>query len=315
VTAILTTHHQPLKQPRAKAPAKARAKPRTSPRTGPKRRKPPQLTAANSDPMWLYVQAVQSPDQEIDFVTREFQKLVGRPLRAMREDFSGSAAAACEFVRRHPQNRAVALDLHGPTLAWGRKHNVGALPPDAQKRVALLRRNVLAPGREGRNADSVSAMNFSYWIFKTRAEMLRYFTTVRESLVDDGIFFLDIHGGYESTKEMEERRRVSVGGGRWFKYVWEQVRFDPLSFHASCAISFEFERGPALKRAFTYNWRVWSVPEVRELLGEAGFPRVTVYWEGDDGRGGGNGVFRPKKKGEADASFISYIVAEKTPRR
>ena len=37
--------------------------------------------------------------------------------------------------------------------------------------------------------DVVGAFNFSYWVFKTRPDMLRYFRRVRQALVTDGVFF------------------------------------------------------------------------------------------------------------------------------
>lgn len=275
------------------------------------RKKLPQLSAKNADKMFLYIKAVQSPEHEIDFVTREFRKIRQRPLRFLREDFCGTAISASEFVKRHKDNRAVALDLHKPTLAWGRKHHVALLPENAQSRISLLPRNVMTPGAEASGVDAVLAMNFSYWIFDTRESLAKYFSVVRKSLARDGVFFMDVHGGYEATKEMTERTKRWAGGGRWFKYVWEQKRFDPLTNKTECRIHFEFEKGPPLRDAFIYRWRVWSVPELRELLLAAGFRKVTVYLEGDDGHGGGNGIFRPKSQGHADASFIAYIVAER----
>ena len=44
------------------------------------------------------------------------------------------------------------------------------------------------------------------------------------------------------------------------------------------------------------------MPEIRELLLEAGFQRATVYWEGPN---------EETKEGDADAAFVVYIVAEK----
>jgi hypothetical protein len=268
------------------------------------------LTAKNADKHRLYQIAVQCPEAEIDFVTATFKKLRGRPARLMREDFCGTAFSACEFVKRHKDNRAVGLDLHQPTLDWGRRHNLSQLNPDEQRRIRLLRRDVLQPGKEGSGVDFVNAMNFSYWLFHTSKDLCGYFMTVRGSLARDGVLFLDVHGGYEATKVMQERRRLSYRGNK-FKYVWDQQAFDPISNRCRCAIHFEFEKGPALMNAFVYRWRVWSVPEIREMLAIAGFRKSTVYLEGDDGKGGGDGVFRPRTKGDADASFIGYIVAEK----
>ena len=78
-----------------------------------------------------------------------------------------------------------------------------------------------------------------------------------------------------------------------------------------CHIHFKFPDGSKIKRAFTYDWRLWTLPELRELLIEAGFAKVRVYWEGDDGDGGGNGEFKEHATGEPDLAWIAYIVAEK----
>ncbi|CAG0982222.1 hypothetical protein PHYC_01828 [Phycisphaerales bacterium] len=273
---------------------------------GTKHRKPV-LTAATADKHRLYEIAVQCPEAEIDFVTSRFKSLRGRPLRRLCEDFCGTSAAACEFVKRHADNYAEGLDLHAPTLAWARRHNVANLSPEQQRRIELIRRNVLHPRGADKSFDAVVAMNFSYWIFKTRETLRTYFGAVRAALASDGVFFLDTWGGYESMKEQRERRRC-VGG---FTYVWDQARYDPISGDLTCYIHFDFPRGPVMERAFVYDWRLWTLPELRELLTEAGFRKVTVYWEGEDEKGHGNSVFSPRKRGVADASFICYIGAEK----
>src|SRR5262249_35576632 len=148
----------------------------------------------------------------------------------------------------------------------------------------------------------------SYWVFKERQTLRRYFRSVRRSLASRGVFFLDIYGGYELMKEQRDRQQI--GGKRGFTYIWDPAYCDPISGDTLCHIHFPPRDGSGLRKAFTYDWRAWTLPEVRELLVEAGFRRSTVYWEGDDGRGGGNGIFKPAERGEACASFIAYIVAE-----
>jgi hypothetical protein len=67
-----------------------------------------------------------------------------------------------------------------------------------------------------------------------------------------------------------------------------------------------------MPRAFTYTWRLWTLPELREVLKEAGFERVTVYWQGtDEETGEGNGEFLPVDRGDPDPAWIAYLVAEK----
>lgn len=273
----------------------------------------PILTRATADKHELYERAVQNSEGEIDFVRDTFRSLRGTHASRLREDFCGTAASACEWVRRGPTHRAVGLDLHAPTLASGRKRHVAKLTSDQQKRITLLKRNVLDPGQPsvealGGKPQIVLAMNFSYWIFKTRPVLRDYFAAVRRSLDPRGVFFLDHYGGSDAYLEMQERRRIG-GPRRGFTYVWDQALYNPVTADKVCHIHFEFHKGPAWRNAFTYHWRLWSLVEVRELLVEAGFRDVHVYWEGDDGRGGGNGIFRKTTRGEACRCAIAYLAA------
>lgn len=67
-----------------------------------------------------------------------------------------------------------------------------------------------------------------------------------------------------------------------------------------------------MRRAFSYDWRMWTLPEIREIMGEAGYSNATVYWEGtEEGTEEGDGNFEPAVEGEADPAWIAYVVAEK----
>jgi hypothetical protein len=275
-------------------------------RTRSKTRRTPALTAATADKHVLYELAVQNPDAELHFVSTRYRKIRGRDLRVIREDFCGTGNSSCAWVRRHRENVAYGLDLHGPTLAWGRRNHVAPLTPDQASRVHLLRRNVLTPGDDVSHAQVVLAMNFSYWIFSTRESLRAYFQTVFRTMSSDGVFFLDHYGGWESVQVRTDRKRC-----KGFTYLWEQASFNPITHDATCRIHFEFRDGTALRNAFKYSWRLWTIPEIRELLFEAGFKSVDVFWEGDDDKGGGNGVFRLTKNPEPCPAHISFIVAAK----
>lgn len=281
-----------------------------------KKAKLPALNAASADRHQLYQASVQNVEAEIDFVDQTFRALRGRDAVRLREDFCGTGHTSCEWVRRRASNLAFGLDIDSETLEWGRRHELGMLDPDAADRVRHLERNVLEPG-DAVDMDCILAMNFSYWIFMDRPAMLRYFRSVRESLADDGIFFQDFYGGSESMEEREDERDCELPDGRAFIYVWDQHRFNPINGRMECRIHFTFEDGSEMRDAFTYHWRLWTLPEILELLAEAGFSRTTVYWEGDelddDGEptGEGDGVFTATTEGTADPAYICYIVSEK----
>lgn len=270
-------------------------------------------TASTADRHELYELSVQDVQAEIDFVDATCTALRGKPAQTLREDFCGTAASACEWVKRRPGNRAVGLDLDAPTLDWGRKRNIAALPEEAAERVKLLRRDVRKPGAEGSGVDVVLAMNFSYWIFGTRSALRGYFESVRESLAEGGVFVCDFYGGSDTMIEQEEVRRIN----RHFTYVWDQHRYNPITGDMECRIHFRFPDGSEMRDAFVYHWRLWTLPEIRELLTEAGFPAVTVYWEGTDPEDEevGSGEYEPRTVGDADPAFICYIVAEKKERK
>lgn len=266
--------------------------------------------AERADKQRLYLSAVQCAEAEVEFVSATFRRLRGRQATRLREDFCGTGAVACEWASRRPENRAVGLDIDGATLDWGKRYILSRLKPAPARRVTFLRRNVLRPGREGSRMDAVLAMNFSWQIFKTRRALLEYFRSVRRSMVKDGVFFLDICGGWESCREQKDTRRIAGGGGG-FTYIWDQARFDPITGDLLCHIHFRFPDGSSVRKAFTYDWRLWTIPEVRDVLADAGFESSGVYWEGDDDKGGGNGVFTREEKAEQCPSFVAYIVAAK----
>ncbi len=258
-------------------------------------------TARTADRHELYESAVQCVGADIDFAERIYRHAHGRRPAFIREDFCGTGAAAAEFVRRRPGNRALAVDLDTEVLAWGRQRAALRAGPAAE-RIEWLRQDVRTAAAP---AEIVLALNFSYFVFATRADLGGYFAAARRALQPGGMLILDMFGGAQAQLPQEERRKCAG-----FTYVWEQHAFDPLTFRAVNYIHFEFPDGTRLPRAFRYDWRLWNLPEVRELLAEAGFARTDVYWEGweADGRTG-NGRFRRVERAENCDTWIAYLVA------
>ena len=252
----------------------------------------------------LYEKSVQAVDVEVEFVQETFRALRARDAVSFREDFCGTASLCCEWVRSGKQRYAIGVDTDAAVLDWGRRNRVAKLTEAARARVRLLNDDVRTVATDP--VDIVGAFNFSYFCFKTREEMRGYFARVRDALQPDGLFFLDAFGGPDAFEVQKEKTKFDG-----FTYVWEQAEFEPITGRILCYIHFKFPDGSKIKRAFTYDWRLWTLPELRELLTEAGFSKVRVYWEGDDGKGGGDGVFKEHATGEADQAWIAYLIAEK----
>jgi len=252
----------------------------------------------------LYERSVQNVEHEIEFLQDTFRSIRGRTAYEFREDFCGTASASCQWVKQGDEYSAVGVDIEPSVLEWGRTNRLSRLAPADQARVQLLESDVMTA--ETSKVDLLAAFNFSYFIFDTRDVLRAYFRKSFEALKDDGLFFVDLFGGPEAQEETKEKTKH-----KGFTYVWHQAKFHPVSNHIRCHIHFKFPDGSRIKKAFTYEWRLWSAPEIRELLIEAGFSKATLYWEGEDEDGEGNGEFAPDEKGEADLAWIAYIVAEK----
>ncbi len=261
----------------------------------------PRLTAAAADPHLLYENAVQNPEAEVEFIDRAFAAAYGRLPRDLREDFCGTLNLGCCWIRRRPDNTALGVDLDGPTLDWGREHNVLPLGA-AAARATLVQDDVRRVS--GPPVDVLAATNFSWWCFHGRAELKGYLENCRRSLRDEGMLMLDIFGGSEAQVLQFEERDCDG-----FTYVWDQDAFNPITHEYVCRIHFRFPDGSELTDAFVYHWRLWSIPEVRDLLLEAGFSRVDVYWEGADEEGEPSGDFQLDDAGDNSPAWVAYLAA------
>ena len=260
--------------------------------------------AEQADIHELYEESVQNVTNEVEFLRSTFRDLRGRNAHSFREDFCGTASLACEWAKQGPEYSSIGVDIDAYVLEWGRENRVARLAPEEQARVSLIESDVQTV--QTPQVDILAAFNFSYWIFEQRAQMVAYMRRCFEALKDDGVLFMDMFGGPESFEETKEKTKHDG-----FTYIWHQAKFYPVTNHMQCYIHFKFPDGSKIKRAFSYAWRLYTAPELRDMLQDAGFRNVTVYWEGEDEDGEGNGEFTPSQTGEADLAWIAYIVAEK----
>jgi len=265
--------------------------------------------ASCADRHLLYQQSVQDVEAEIDFVEQTWSELRQRPAVFLREDFCGTANTACEWVMRDENHHAVGVDLDREVLDWSRANRLTQLDDAQFERIELLNEDVLQtrPGL----ADIILAMNFSYYLFVKRDDLREYFENVLDGLVSDGILFLDAYGGYEAPMVLTESRECKDEDGNDFTYIWDQATFNPIDSCMDCQIHFEFPDRSRMDKAFSYHWRLWTLPEIREILYEAGFSKVDVYWEGtDEEKNEGNGIYTPSEIGDADPGWVCYLVAQ-----
>jgi len=256
------------------------------------------------DKYLYYERSVQSPDVDAAFLDRVYREIRGEEAKVLGEDFCAAFALCCEWAKLNPEKIGYGIDLDPEPLEYGREHYLSKLEPEQQKRVHTLQTDVMNP--ELPRADIIAPLNFSYFGFKQRTDLKRYFQAAYNRLNDKGLLIMDCFGGQACMEPNEHETEYDD-----FSYYWDQDTFDPLTNEAMFYIHYRPKGQKKVKNVFTYDWRLWSLPELRDLLEEIGFKKVHYYWEGTDDEGEGDGDFNKIEKGEICDSWVAYIVGEK----
>lgn len=252
----------------------------------------------NPDRFELYELCVQSP-KDLAPLLRAIHG--GRP-RVLGEDFAGTAALSHEWAGADAEAGAVAVDLDAEALGRHGGHE------RIVKRVADVR-TVDDP------CDVLFVGNFSIGYLHTRGELVAYLRHARGRVRDGGVFVCDTYGGESAFLIGAVHRPHPMPDGRVCRYTWEQRHADPTTGMVTDVIHFRVERAGVIEHeirdAFVYEWRLWSVPEVRDAMAEAGFARTQVYAKlADAVDDEGNAYVEPVRDAESelDDSFIVLVV-------
>lgn len=259
----------------------------------------------------FYEKSVQTPDHHVDLILQISKEICKKPPRILREDFCGTFQISCEWVKRDSDHEAIGLDLDPEPIAYGNKHNRVKLSADQKKRLKIFRQNVLSVTSQ--KSDLIVAGNFSFFIFKERKLLRDYFRYCLKSLRKEGLVILEMAGGPGMIEPIRERIPIYENKKRIFSYIWHQKSFDPITHDATYGIHFHLPSGQWYRDAFTYDWRLWTIPEVREILLEAGFDDVAVYWETTH-RGEGTGEYARMRNGDNAYSWIAQVVGIKNSK-
>jgi hypothetical protein len=261
----------------------------------------------------FYEVAVQGVDWDLDFMERCFRAHAHREPRTFREDFCSTAALALAWAQRGEERRAWAVDLDPEPLAWARHHRL-PWAREAAKRVTLVRADVRRPQRP--RVDVACALNFSWWVFHERPDLIAYLRAARAGLVEHGVLVLNMFGGVRAEQLLTERTRKRASNAPdgtpvpAFTYVWHQAKLNAIDRRLLAHIHFEFKDAPAMRRAFTYDWRMWTLPELREAALEAGFREFEVWSEGWDARRRTHtGTLHKRAMLDNEDSWVAYCVA------
>ncbi len=237
----------------------------------------------NMDRFECYELCVQSPRFVVPFLRAVHG---GEPV-VLREDFCGTAAISRRWVedgkRAGQKWRAVGVDVDAEVIERARAENERA---GMGEEIRLVRGDVL----EVTDSDGCDVMfvgNFSIGYIHQRVALVRYLRASRVRLArgnagfGGGVFVCDLYDGPGAFKE-GSITRVHPGRSReMVRYTWEHREADALTGMVVNAIHFQVEvDGEVVARypdAFAYEWRLWSIREMREAMREAGFASTEVY--------------------------------------
>ncbi|KAI9207740.1 uncharacterized protein BJ171DRAFT_491349 [Polychytrium aggregatum] len=225
-------------------------------------------TDANSDP------DSNSDSENSDGGADGFDDLgVGIPT-SLREDFCGTAILCKEWCRGSVSRLAFGVDLDPAVIEYARSVVLSEGPESSRVRVVVgdvcTERQTLKLPR----VDIIAGLNYGVNYFHKRTQLMKYLTSSHEALKRGGILVVDLFGG---------SRMTSVGGRlfkrrfRNFTYYFEQEPYDIMTNIAQLHLHFRFPDGSWMKRAYSYTFRAYTIPEIRDAMEEAGFSSTHVW--------------------------------------
>ena len=256
----------------------------------------------------LYEAAVQSPEVQCRF----FRALHGGEPLVLADDFSGAGGLARGWLGLSERYASIATDRDELPLAHAYVRATERFGEGVFKRFGLQRASVVEAGG---HVDVAVALNFGVSELQRRAELVGYFRHSLFRLNNGGVMVVDTYGGPTAYDTGRYRVEASLDGAG-FVYEWEQRRGDPLTGRVECAMHFEVDGGTRVEDAFVYDWRLWSVPEVRDAMMEAGYRSTEVHLDYGVGSGEEDGPVleaaaldgEPTVGIEGDEDYVAYVV-------
>jgi hypothetical protein len=269
--------------------------------------KTPGQKLSEFDKYHFYMASVQSPEADAEFLRNRYREIRGRDPVTLREDFCGTFALCCEWTKLGKKYAAIGVDIDPEPIEYGQREYLALLKKPEQGRVEICQADVLKSKLPA--ADISCSLNFSYFCFKDRQVLRDYFAQTLKGLKRGGIHVLDCFGGAKCHEPNEEETFFEDSK---FSYFWDQDTFNPINNYSQFYIHYKRKGEKKRERVFSYDWRMWSIPELKDILLEVGYRDVGVYWEGTDEDGDGNGLFtRTDDPREECEAWVAYIVAEK----
>ncbi|MBL4592131.1 MAG: class I SAM-dependent methyltransferase [Phycisphaerales bacterium] len=247
----------------------------------------------------LYELCVQSPKDLVPLI----RAIHGDNPMILGEDFAGTSALSHLWVERDGCT-AIAVDLDAKALGFRGDH----------PRVTKNQCDVRAINDP---VDVLFVGNFSIGYLHTRSELVEYLTHTRKRLESSGgVFICDTYGGESAYTLGGVHRAHPMPGGKLCRYTWEQHQADPTTGMVTNLIHFRIERAGVIEEelfdAFVYEWRLWSIPELRDAMSDAGFAKTQVYAklaDAIDEEGNAYITAVQDAEEELEESFIVLVVA------
>ncbi len=231
-----------------------------------------------------YELCVQSPRHVVSFL----RAVHGNQPSVLREDFCGTGAVSRRWVdegaRRGEAWRATGVDLSPECLAHARE----AAPIEHAQQLRWLPLDCIRePVQDDDGCDVIFIGNFSLGYIHTRDELIAYLLSCHKRLAKGnagfggGVLVCDLYGG-PGAFALGTLERTHAGRGKEvIKYLWRHEQADPCTAMVTNSISLRVlidgDVVQDLPRAFVYEWRLWSLPELADVLRESGFGKAVIY--------------------------------------
>ncbi len=204
--------------------------------------------------------------KEHNFMTRLYQKIVGRPLRSIVDIACGPAYHAIYFSKKNGIDYSYGLDLSEAMVEYAREKN------EIEGGTAEIIRGNMIDFRLPRKVDMAMCMIASIHMLTTNEDLLKHLDSVARNLKPGGIYIIELQHPRDNFEEQEDDTNIwdmELNGTKVFvQWGSDDDPFDPITQVHETRVTMQVKENGGKRKTFTFTdpYRIIPYQEFRLLI-------------------------------------------------
>ncbi|HDS00927.1 MAG TPA: class I SAM-dependent methyltransferase [candidate division Zixibacteria bacterium] len=189
--------------------------------------------------------------KEHNFMTRLYQKTVGRSPRSIVDIACGPAYHAIYFSKKNGIDYSYGLDLSEAMVAYAREKN------EIEGGTARIVRGDMIDFKLPRKVDMAMCMIASIHMLTTNEELLKHLDSVARNLNPDGLYIVELQHPRDNFEEQEDDTNIwdmELNGTKVFvQWGTDDDPFDPITQVHETSVTMQVKEKGEKRKTFTFT--------------------------------------------------------------